>query len=84
MQQLFGIVIVFALLGGMLLLLRRKGGKLLPLTRGTRPGRSIQVIERTALTANHSLHLVEFNGQRLLLGVSPGGIEVLQGVARLE
>src|SRR5882757_8155930 len=77
-QQSLAVFLVLALLLGALWLLRRKGLATLgsPLARFTGSaggGRQMQVIERVALTAQHSLHLVSLSGRLIVIGVSPGG-----------
>jgi flagellar biogenesis protein FliO len=45
-------------------------------TRGATP-RRLEVIERLPLSAQHSLHLIRLDGRTLLLGLYPGGCNLL-------
>ena len=79
-QQTLAVVLVLGLLGGVLWWLRRKGVAQFALkTPGIGKRRSIQVIERTALTPQHSLHLVRVEGRTMLIAASPGGCSILEG-----
>ena len=78
-EQITMVFVVFAILGGMLWVLRNKGmatfkfgGKRL------RGGKQLELVERLPLTANHSIHLVRFADHTLLIGVAPGGCTVLE------
>jgi flagellar biogenesis protein FliO len=53
---------------------RRKG---LTQFAGRSPAKEVQVVERVALTPQHSLFVVRAGGERLLLGVSPAGCQLL-------
>jgi flagellar biosynthetic protein FliO len=66
---------VLLLLAGCLWWLRHKGVARF----GARGGpRVLQVVERTALSPHHSLHLVRLAGRGLLVGVSPAGCTLLE------
>ncbi|MBI4873292.1 MAG: flagellar biosynthetic protein FliO [Acidobacteria bacterium] len=77
MEQFLAVLAVLGLLGGCLWLLRKKG--LANFHAGVRPHgeRRLQVLERLPLSASHSLHLVRFAGRVLLVGISPGGCQLL-------
>lgn len=84
-QPVLAALFVLGLLGGALYLLRAKG-----MARfnskglgafGRQGGRQMQAIERLSLTPQHSLHLVSVGGRTLLVAVSPGGCNVVDGVA---
>ena len=81
-QQVLGVVVVLALLGGALWWLRRKGLAQFNV-RGPGGGktRSMKVVERLALTPQHSLFLVRVAGRTMLIAASPGGCSMLEGVA---
>ena len=79
-QQFLGVLLALALLGGTLWWLRNKGMAQLSIKRAGGKGRSIQVMERLALTPQHSLHLVRVEGRTLLIAASPGGCSILDGV----
>jgi flagellar biosynthetic protein FliO len=73
-QQLLAIFLVLGLLLGALWLLRHQGlARFAPrlLRQNGKP--QMQVLERVALGARHSLHLVALNGRLIVVGVSPGG-----------
>jgi flagellar biogenesis protein FliO len=78
LQQFLAVFLVLALLLAALWLLRRKGsaavspGLWRPLG-GKAGAKQMLVIERVALTAQHSLHLVAVDGRRIVVGVSPSG-----------
>lgn len=70
------VLLVFALLGGMVWFLKRRGLASLSLPV-RRKGRRIEVLERVPLTAQHSLHLVRISGKTLLIGTAPSGCTLL-------
>ncbi len=75
LQQILAIFLVLGLLVGMLYLLRRRGltqfsGTLARV--GSRP-KQMQVLERIALSPQHSLHLVNVQNTVFLIGISPSG-----------
>ena len=74
-QQFLAVFLVLGLLLAALWLLRRQG--LAHLTSGhirqSGKQRQMQVLERVALGARHSLHLVALNGHLMVIGVSPDG-----------
>ena len=81
-QQVLAVVAVLALLGGALWWLRRKGVAQFTV-RGPGAGKtkSMRVVERLALTPQHSLFLVRVAGRTMLIAASPGGCSILDGVA---
>ena len=78
-QQALTVVLVLGLLGGALWWLRRKGMAQFAFKTPGGKRRSIQVIERTALTPQHSLHLVRVGDRTVLIAASPGGCSILEG-----
>jgi len=79
-QQALTVVLVLGLLGGALWWLRRKGmAQFAFKTPGGGKRRSIQVIERMALTPQHSLHLVRVADRTMLIAASPAGCSILEG-----
>jgi len=81
-QQLVVVASVLGLLCGGLWLLRRKGWASGVVRRGTRgDGPRLEVIDRLALTPNHSLHLVRLADRTLLIGLSPSGCNLLESAA---
>jgi flagellar biogenesis protein FliO len=81
-QQVLGVVGVLALLGGSLWWLRSKGLAQFAV-RGPGGGktRSMKVVERLALSPQHSLYLVRVADRTMLVASSPGGCSILDGVA---
>ena len=79
LEQITMIFVVFALLGGMLWVLRRKGVASFRFGRKNFGGRKqLELVERLPLTPTHSIHLVRFADRTLLIGVAPGGCTVLE------
>jgi len=79
LEQITMVFVVFAILGGMLWVLRSKGMATFRMPRkssGTR--KQLELMERLPLTPNHSIHLVRFAGRSLLIGVAPGGCTLLE------
>jgi flagellar biosynthetic protein FliO len=84
-QQALVVVFVLGLLGAAIYWLRAQGiarfnGKGV----GRGGARRMQIVERMALSPQHSLHLVNIGGRVLLIAVSPGGCSLLDGEVRLE
>ncbi len=80
LRQVFSVLLVFSLLGAVLWLLRRGGrisfrgfGKGFAGTRTPGHTRSMVAVERMALTSDHTLHMVRFNGRDLLVATHPQG-----------
>ncbi len=81
MQQVLGVFAVLALLGGALWWLRRKGlAQFAVRGPGGSKTKSMKVVERLALTPQHSLYLVRVAGRTMLIAASPGGCSILDGV----
>jgi flagellar biosynthetic protein FliO len=74
-QQLLMILAVFALLGGLLWLLRRRGAVAFSPRRSG--ARRLEVLERVALTPQHALHLVRIAGKVVLIGTAPSACTLL-------
>ena len=79
-RQLVSVVAVLALLLVVAYLLRRHTGGAGAFRLGPRKTRTVEVIERVALTPQHSLHVVKVAGEILLLSASPGGVRVIRNV----
>lgn len=75
-EQIAAILGVFALLGGMLWFLRRRGLASFPGRRGG-AGRRLEVLERVSLTPQHAVHLVRVAGKVLLIGTAPSSCSLL-------
>jgi len=81
-EQLIAVVIVLGILAASLWLLQRKG-----LVRTTIRARGagkppLELIDRLALTPNHSLHLVRLADRTILVGLSPNGCALLDRLDR--
>lgn len=78
-QQVLSVVLVLGLLGGALWWLRRRGMAQFAFKTPQGKRKSIQVIERMALTPQHSLHLVRVADRTMLIAASPAGCSILEG-----
>ncbi|HUI79931.1 MAG TPA: flagellar biosynthetic protein FliO [Bryobacteraceae bacterium] len=80
MEQALSVLLVLGILGATLWWLRRRGMAAFAF-KGPAGGRrkSIQVIERLALTPQHSLHLVKVESRTMLIAASPAGCSILEG-----
>lgn len=82
-QQALSVVLVLGLLGGALWWLRRRGmAQFAFRAPGGGRRKTIQVIERMALTPQHSLHLVRVADRTVLIAASPAGCSILEGFAQ--
>ena len=78
LEQIVMVFMVFALLGGMLWVLRSKGLASFRFPRkSSGSGKQLELMERLSLTPSHSIHLVRFENRTLLIGVAPGGCTLL-------
>ncbi|HVW85137.1 MAG TPA: flagellar biosynthetic protein FliO [Bryobacteraceae bacterium] len=71
-QPLAAVVAVLALLGGVLLLLRRRFPKLSPGDAG-----SMELLERLSLDPQHALHLVRVGERRIVVATAPSSCQLL-------
>lgn len=77
-EQLLAVALVFALLGGGLWVLRRRGMvQGIPFRNSRQDGLRLESIDRLALGPHHSLHLVRVANRTLLIGLSPQSCTVL-------
>jgi len=79
-DQLLAILMVLAILCGGIWALRRKGWVQ---TNFRRPASKtgavrLEVLDRLALTPQHSVHLIRMADRVLLVGLSPGGCNLLE------
>lgn len=77
-QQVFAVCAVLGLLLGFLWWMRR--GATLRVngwTRAKGAQRSLESVERLALTPQHALHLVKVQGRHMLIGVHGSGMTLL-------
>jgi flagellar biosynthetic protein FliO len=78
-EQLLAVTVVLGLLCGALWLLKRKGWVRTNFRRPARPGQPrLEVLDRLALTPQHSLHLIRMADRTLLVGLSPQGCNLLE------
>lgn len=86
LQQILAIILVIGLLLGTLALLRKRGVAQFsaPFQRVSGRPKEMQVLERTALDAQHSLYLVSVRSQVFLVGVAPGGCSRIAKFDRQE
>jgi len=78
LQQFLAVAVVLGLLVGVLWLMRAKTRFGVSLRRRGRE--SFRSIDRLALSAQHSLHLVRVGRQTLLIGVAPGAVNLIREV----
>ena len=75
-QPFAAIVLVMTLLGGALLLLKKRGGATL---RFPAAGpRRLEVIERVSLGPQHALHLVRTGDRVVLIATAPNSCQLLE------
>ena len=82
LRQFLSIVLVFALLGAALWLLRRGAAGSLRIStpafgRSSARPKAIVPLERVALTPQHSLHVVRIQGREVVLATHPHGCALL-------
>ena len=79
LEQITMVFVVFAVLGTLLWVLRRKGIATFRFPRkASGNGKQLEVIERLPLTPSHSVHLIRAGNRTLLVGVAPGGCTLLE------
>jgi flagellar biosynthetic protein FliO len=84
-EQILAVVMVLAILGGALWILKRKGIVQTSLRRPARSGEPrLEVIDRLALTPQHSVHLIRMGGRTLLVGLSPAGCNLLDAAPSIS
>jgi flagellar biogenesis protein FliO len=77
-QPLAAIVLVMALLGSALLVLKKRGAAAFRLPRLSGPAaRRLEVMERVSLGPQHALHLVRVDGRTMVVTTAPGGCQIL-------
>lgn len=84
-QPLAAIVLVMALLGGALLLLKKRGAASfrMPGVSGS-AARKLEVMERISLGPQHSLHLVRAGDRLLLVATAPNSCQFLDYMSSRE
>jgi flagellar biosynthetic protein FliO len=77
-EQIAMILVVFALLGGLLWLFKKRGLAAFPVMRRRASGeRRMEVLERVPLTPQHAIHLVRVSGKVVLIGTAPSSCTIL-------
>jgi flagellar biosynthetic protein FliO len=77
-EQISMVLLVFAILGGTVWFLKKRGmaSLSLPLRKSGRT-RQLEVLERVTLTPQHALHLVRVADKVLLIGTAPTACTLL-------
>ncbi len=83
LRQVLSVLLVFALLGAALWKLRRGGAAVfrIPWNRTSKKGRSIEQVEKLALTPQHTLHLIRVEGREMVVATHPQGCTVIDCTA---
>lgn len=76
-RQVSAVMLVFALLAAALWTLRRGGSWRIAQGLRTPRARSLEAVERLALTPQHSLHLVKIGGREVVVATYPQGCVLL-------
>ena len=74
LRQVLSVLLVFALLGAALWKLRRG-----PWNRISKKGRSLELVEKLALTPQHALHLIRVEGREIVVATHPRGCTLMTG-----
>lgn len=84
-EQITMVLLVFALLGGLLWVFKRRGLVSLPLgPRRGGNGRRLEVLERVSLSPQHALHLVRVADRIVLIGTAPSCCNLLEAQGSRE
>ena len=84
-EQIGMVLLVFALLGGMLWIAKRRGLASFPIgARRSGKVRRMEVLERVPLTPHHALHLVRVSGRAVLIATAPSSCTLLDAPVSLE
>ena len=84
-QQLAAVVLVMVLLGGVLVLLKRRGIAAFHLPGAPlKASRRMEILERISLTPQHSLHLIRAEDRVLLIATAPGSCQILNADVELK
>jgi flagellar biogenesis protein FliO len=81
LQPLAAVGFVLALLGGALLVLKKRGVAAFHLPRGGGE-RRLEAVERLSLGPQHALHLVKLDGRSILVATAPTSLQILGEVNR--
>ncbi len=78
LQPFAAIILVMALLGGALFLLKKRGAASFRLPGISVGTRQLEVVERVSLGPQHALHLVRMGERRVLIATGPASCQVLE------
>jgi flagellar biogenesis protein FliO len=81
LQPIFAVVLVLSLLGGALMILRRRGIASFRALPAGNP-RQMKVVERVPLGAQHALHLVRVGDRLILVATAPGSCQFFDAAVR--
>jgi flagellar biosynthetic protein FliO len=85
LQPMAAVVLVLALLGGALFVLRKRGAATFSFSRLSSVGpRRMQVLERLPLGPQHALHIVRVGGRALVVATAPTSCQLLCDLDTLE
>jgi flagellar biogenesis protein FliO len=88
LRQFLSILLVFALLGGALWVLRRASSGRFSLTprslTGVRSAKVLSSVERLILTPNHTLHVIHVRGREVVIATHPQGCDILIDSAEVQ
>ena len=74
LRVLLALVLCLALAVFVLWWLKQQSGQRLAAALGQKRGQSVRVVERVRLSPRATLHVVEFDGQRILVASDPNGV----------
>jgi len=84
-QPWAAVCLVFALLGGALFALKKRGVAAFRLPRLSSPGaRRMEIIERVSLGPQHTLHLVRVGERSLVIATSPSTCQMVCEAPSME
>ena len=80
LYSIIAVVLVLALLGGTLALLRNRGHAVLNFSARASRTKQMEVTERLALGPQHALHLVRIGNRSVVVATSPSSCRLLDVV----
>jgi flagellar protein FliO/FliZ len=89
-EQLGMVLVVFALLGGLLWFVKRRGLAAFPMASFPKnfgrsgSARRLEVLERIPLTPQHALHLVRVSDRTVLIATAPSACTLLDAQVSLD
>ncbi len=84
LQPMAAVVLVLALLGGALFVLRKRGAAAFSFSRLATGPRRMQVLERLPLGPQHALHIVRLGRRAVVVATAPTSCQLLCEVETLE